>query len=83
MVEKEDRVGVLMKYLTKNNFLNIKDVQKVLIHKLNISKSYVQKFSILVMHSKQKLLIKKEWYERNNKNFTLILKLSINSEKNL
>lgn len=100
MVEKEDQVGVLMKYLTKNNFLNIKDVQKVLIHKLNISKSYVQKFSILVMHSKQKckfknlndfnfnnkilkLLIRKEWYERNNKNFTLILKLSINNEKNL
>lgn len=30
-----------------------------------------------------KLLIRKEWYERNNKNFTLILKLSINNEKNL
>lgn len=53
MVEKEDRFGRMIRYLKKNDFLNKKDVQKVLVGKLNFSNLYIQKIYLLVKESPQ------------------------------
>lgn len=98
MVEKEDRFGRMIRYLKKNDFLNKKDVQKVLVGKLNFSNLYIQKFYLLVKESPQvylfsdlniflvkpkilKILIKKGWYERNYKNFELIVHVKLRNKE--